>query len=77
AAADPAAAKGLEAALRDVIVVRGDEAMAVRDPLPLALPKDLAESAAAAADEAGTQGGSDEPQGLAMPERGPEITETR
>ncbi len=73
AATDPAAAAGLEAALRDVIVVRGDEAMAVRDPLALALPQDLAESAAEAAAEAA----GDEGSGLAMPERGPEITETR
>lgn len=70
AATDPAAAKGLEDALRDVVVVRGDEAMAVRDPLPLALPRDLAESAVAEAE-------SGDGAGLAMPERGPEITETR
>ena len=75
AAVDPAAAAGLEAALRDVVVVRGDEAMAVRDPLPLVLPADVAESAEAAAAEAAeaAQGGS----GLQVPERGPEITETR
>jgi Protein of unknown function (DUF3710) len=69
AATDAAAAAGLEGALRAVVVDRGGEAMAVRDPLPLHLPKDVAEQAAAAA-EAG-QGG------LPMPERGPEITETR
>ena len=71
AAADPAAAAGLEAALRDLVVVRGDEAMAVRDPLPLHLPREVAEQAAAAAAEDG------DAAGLAMPERGPEITETR
>ena len=71
AASDPAAATGLEAALRDVVVVRGDEAMAVRDPLPLVLPTEVAESAEAAAAEA-AQG-----SGLQVPERGPEITETR
>jgi hypothetical protein len=71
AATDDSAAKGLEAALRDVIVVRGGEAMAVRDPLPLHLPKDVAEQAAAAAAEQEAAGG------LPMPERGPEITETR
>jgi len=71
AATDDSAAAGLEAALRDVIVVRGGEAMAVRDPLPLHLPQEVAEQAAAAAEEA------QQAQGLAMPERGPEITETR
>jgi hypothetical protein len=70
AATDDAAAAGLEAALRDVVVVRGGEAMAVRDPLPLHLPQEVAEQAAAAAEEA-------QQQGLEMPERGPEITETR
>lgn len=70
AATDDTAAGGLEAALRDVVVVRGGEAMAVRDPLPLHLPREVAEQAAAAAEEA-------EAQGLPMPERGPEITETR
>jgi hypothetical protein len=75
-ATDPDAAKSLEAALHDVVVVRGNEAMAVRDPLALHLPRDVAEQAAAAAaeaaDETATSGG-----GLPMPERGPEITETR
>ena len=65
AATEDAAALTLERALRDVIVVRGTEAMAVRDPLPLRLPRDIAEQAA---EQAG---------GLPMPERGPEITETR
>ena len=70
AATDPTAAAGLEAVLRDVVVVRGNEAMAVRDPLPLRLPKDVTDAAAAAAAE-------EEERGLEMPERGPEITETR
>jgi hypothetical protein len=70
AATEDAASAGLEAALRDVVVVRGGEAMAVRDPLPLHLPQDVAEQAAAAAEEA-------QQAGLPMPERGPEITETR
>lgn len=71
AATDDAAAAGLEAALRDVVVARGNEAMAVRDPLPLHLPRDVAEQAAAAAAE------QEAAAGLPMPERGPEITETR
>jgi hypothetical protein len=69
-ASDATLAAGLETALRDVVVVRGGEAMAVRDPLPLHLPKEAAEQAAAAAEQA-------ESGGLPMPERGPEITETR
>ena len=70
AATDAAAAAGLEAVLRDVVVQRGDEAMAVRDPLPLRLPKDVTDAAAAAAEEEARGG-------LEMPQRGPEITETR
>ena len=69
AATEDAAALALEGALRDVVVVRGSEAMAVRDPLPLRLPRDIAEQAA---EQAAAQDG-----GLPMPERGPEITETR
>ena len=65
AAADPQAAAPLERAVRDVVVVRGSDPMAVRDALPLRLPTDVQQAAADAAD----------PLGLA--ERGPEITETR
>jgi hypothetical protein len=74
AATDSSVAGGLETALRDVVVARGSEAMAVRDPLPLHLPREVAEQAAAAAaeEEDESSGG-----GLPMPERGPEITETR
>ncbi len=42
AAVDPGAAAPLEAAVRDVVVVRGGDPMAVRDPLPLRLPPDAA-----------------------------------
>ncbi|GAC1440992.1 MAG: DUF3710 domain-containing protein [Mycobacteriales bacterium] len=73
AATDGALAGGLEAALRDVVVVRGGEAMAVRDPLPLHLPVEVAEQAAAVAADQQAAGSG----GLPMPERGPEITETR
>ena len=65
AATDPVQAGPLEAALRQVVVIRGSDPMAVRDPLPLALPKDVVLPAP-----------EDQP-GLTMPERGPEITETR
>jgi hypothetical protein len=76
AATDAAAAAGLESALRNIVVERGGEAMAVRDPLPLHLPKDVAEQAAAAAEQA-DQAEQSGQGGLPMPERGPEITETR
>jgi hypothetical protein len=71
AATDPAVAEPLLAALKDCVVVRGGEAMAVRDPLPLRLPKEVT-AAAAAAEE-----GESEPAPLPPPERGPEITEIR
>jgi hypothetical protein len=72
AARDAAAAEPLLTALRDVVVVRGGEAMAVRDPLPLRLPKEVT-SAASAAGEQQEQAGAP----LPPPERGPEITEIR
>lgn len=68
AATDPTVADELEKALRAVVVVRGTDPMAVRDPLPLRLPKEVAEAAAA---KAAAQGAP------SMPERGPEITEVR
>lgn len=42
AAQDDAAAASLEDALRQVVVVRGADPMAVKDPLPLRLPPDTA-----------------------------------
>ena len=71
-ATDPAAAAPLLDALKNCVVVRGNEAMAVRDPLPLRLPKEVTAAAEAAAEESGTQ-----PPPLPPPERGPEITEIR
>ena len=65
AAVDPDQAGPVEAALRDVVVVRGSDPMAVRDPLALVLPKEVQIP----------QPG--DPVGLELPERGPEITETR
>ena len=66
-ATDDAAALPLLEAMRQVVVVRGDDPMAVRDPLPLALPAEALQAAQESAEE----------QGLEMPVRGPEITETR
>jgi Protein of unknown function (DUF3710) len=55
---------------RDIVVVRGDEAMAPRDPIPLHLP---ATPADAGEDEPEPDGGDE----LKPFERGPEITEIR
>jgi Protein of unknown function (DUF3710) len=43
AATDPAKASVLEDAVRNIVVVRGTSPMPVRDPLPLTLPKEIAE----------------------------------
>jgi hypothetical protein len=45
AASDPAKASVLEDAVRNIVVVRGPSPMPVRDPLPLTLPKEIAEQA--------------------------------
>ncbi|MGI4893992.1 MAG: DUF3710 domain-containing protein [Janthinobacterium lividum] len=77
AALEVAAAAELEDVVRDVVVVRGGEAMAPRELIALALPPSPEETAAAAqAAEAGenaTHSGDD----LKPFERGPEITEVR
>jgi hypothetical protein len=86
AAADPVQAKKLEDIFRAVIVVRGTEAMAPRDPLPLQVPRDVADQVAEAqhAHEHDHNHGHDhgaqaQPQydDLNPFERGPEITEIR
>jgi hypothetical protein len=64
AAIDPSAAPSLVECLENLVVERGNEAMPVREPLSLKLPKDLADQQAAeqqAAEEAagaGTDGGT-------------------
>jgi Protein of unknown function (DUF3710) len=45
AATDPARAGVLEDAVRNIVIVRGSSPMPVRDPLPLQLPKEIAEQA--------------------------------
>jgi hypothetical protein len=45
-ATDPARAAALEDVLRNIIVVRGTDPLPVRDPLPLQLPREVAEQAA-------------------------------
>jgi len=79
AAQDRSVSAPLEQALRSVVVVRGSEAMAVRDALPLRLPREVSEQAAAAAQAAQEASEADEPDApdLTLPERGPEITELR
>jgi len=85
AATDPAEAALLEAALRDVVVDRGSEAMAVRNPLPLRLPREVTEQAADGLAGQGSEGEGPEGEGPegeapglpALPDRGPEITERR
>lgn len=86
AATDPALAAPFEGALRDVVVVRGNNPMAVRDALPLRLPRDVQDQAAGELPDAAEEGPSsghaeriddESAGGLAMPERGPEITEIR
>jgi hypothetical protein len=64
----------LDSAMRDLVVVRGEDAMAPRDPLALRLPRDAVALQEAADAEAG---GSSEQPSLDPFTRGPEITETR
>ncbi|GIJ51850.1 hypothetical protein Val02_87360 [Virgisporangium aliadipatigenens] len=51
AASDPAAAAPLDAVLEGLVVDRGHEAMPVRDPLPLRLPREMHEQAGVTAPE--------------------------
>lgn len=76
AASDGPAADELIALLRDVVVVRGTDPMAVRDALPLRLPKGVQAQAEAARAAQAAQA-AQAPQVPGMPERGPEITEIR
>ena len=61
AAADPTVAPALVECLEQLVVDRGQEAMPVREPLPLRLPKEIAEqqeAAEAEGDAGGTNGGT-------------------
>jgi hypothetical protein len=69
AATDPQQARRLLEAFRGTVVVRGADAMAPRDMLPLRLPKEALAVGPEATEPARP--------GLEMLERGPEITETR
>ncbi len=68
AAADRQAAARLEDAFRRVVVDRGSDAMAPRDPLPLRLPREAAQAL--------NEGEGDGPN-IDPFERGPEISEVR
>ena len=77
ASTDPHQAGTLEDAFRNVVVVRGGDAMAPRELLPLKLPREAlhhleGEHAGPVAEEAAPAKPT-----LEMLERGPEITETR
>jgi hypothetical protein len=69
---DEVAAGELEAVVRDVVVVRGSEAMAPREVLPLRLPQAVADEAAQAFEDAEESRPTLDPF-----RRGPEITEIR
>ncbi|HEY3871007.1 MAG TPA: DUF3710 domain-containing protein [Actinocrinis sp.] len=75
AAVQREAAAQIEAVFRQVVVVRGSEAMAPRDPLPLTMPKE----AAAVEDQAAPQEPVSPYSGKmqVLQQRGPEITEIR
>jgi hypothetical protein len=59
AATDPRAAAPLTACLRGLVVNRGSQAMPVRDPLPLHLPRELQEEVQAQAQGGGGIGASE------------------
>ncbi|HEX3707458.1 MAG TPA: DUF3710 domain-containing protein [Mycobacteriales bacterium] len=69
AATDVAQGRRLEEVFRGIVVVRGNDAMAPRDPLPLHLPREVMEQAVEKEPEA------EEAPRLQLRERGPEITE--
>jgi hypothetical protein len=71
AGTDPDASEQLNNVLEAVVIVRGGDAMPIRDPLPLRLPD---EAVAAAQAEAGAE---EQSPGIDPFERGPEITEVR
>jgi Protein of unknown function (DUF3710) len=76
-ARDPRQAPLLEETLRRLVVVRGEEAMPVRDPLPLKLPREVTDGVDEAGDDpdgTGTASTSGRPE---MPVPGARIAELR
>lgn len=81
-AVDSTTAGTLEDGFRGTVVVRGSEAMAPRDPLPVNVPREILEAAAAEEDqllpeEMSSESAPDDQRALAPFQRGPEITEVR
>lgn len=72
AARDQAAAATLERAVRDLVIIRGDQAMPMGNALPMRVPTEAMTGAPASATPAQPQRPT-----ISLPERGPEITETR
>ena len=77
ASTDPQQAKILEEAFRNVVVVRGGDAMAPRELLPLKLPRDAMQQMEAHQAAVEEENAERPKPTLEMLERGPEITETR
>ena len=81
AARDLQAAAPLEEMIRAMVVVRGGDAMPMGNALSLRVSQDQSQSAAAEDADAGGQAAANpqDPQRppITLPERGPEITETR
>jgi hypothetical protein len=75
AGTDAGAAPALDAALLGTIVVRGGDPLPVRDPLSLQLPREVLEAQQTVAEEDAREAARR--QAPTLPERGPEITETR
>ncbi|MBS2964039.1 DUF3710 domain-containing protein [Actinocrinis puniceicyclus] len=71
-AVQPEAAAAVDRVFREIVVVRGTEAMAPRDPIPMEMPKNAQPAEQPPAEEASPYSG-----GLNPFERGPEITEVR
>ena len=61
--------KALAESVRQLVVVRGNEPMPVRDPLPLHIPQEVVEEHA--------EEGVEPDRAVLPPRRGPEITEIR
>ena len=70
ASRDSGAAEALEKAIRGMVVVRGNDAMPMGNALPLRVPRDETGSAP-------EQAPTPERTTITLPQRGPEITETR
>jgi len=80
-AVDDAARAPLEELFAEIVVVRGEDAMAPRDPIELRLPGEIGDAAAEAVEQQEAEAEEEEkPKGMDdfNPfERGPEITEIR